>query len=185
MNLTKPSFIFSISFKENLLIPKRKDLLENKYGKRSSRITPFSLFVGPNGPFRSAGRIKWLVEVDNDVRHPIVLNARHIFVKMFLRHTHVKNHHQGIDYLQVKLQERYTILKLQTSLRSMESNCIFCRNFCAATIQPMLAVLPMERLAFQSPPFTNTDVAYFGPFYVTVPRTTEKRWGFVFTCLTT
>ena len=57
--------------------------------------------------------------------------------------------------------------------------------FRAATIQPIIADLPVEKLAYQSPPFTNTGVEYFGPFYVTVCRTTEKRWGFLFTCLTT
>ena len=55
----------------------------------------------------------------------------------------------------------------------------------AATIQPFIADLPVEILAYQSPPFTNSGDKYFGPFYVTVRRTTEKRWGFIFTCLTT
>ena len=163
----------------------RKDLLENKPVKRSSRIAPFSPFIGPNRLIRLAGRIKRLVEVDFDVKHPIVLDARHAFVKLFLRHNHVKHHHQGIDYLRAKVQERYTIIKLRSSLRLIKSNCVTCRKFRAATLQPIMADLPVERPAYQSPPFTNTGVDYVGPFYVTVRRTTEKRWGFIFTCLTT
>ena len=57
--------------------------------------------------------------------------------------------------------------------------------FRAATIQPIMADLPVERLAYQSPPFTKTEVDYLGPFYIAVRRTTKKRWGFLFTCLTT
>ena len=72
-----------------------------------------------------------------------------------------------------------------SSLCSIKSNCVTCRMFRAATIQPIMADLPVERLAYQSHSFTNTGVDYFGPFYVTVRRTTEKMWGFLFTCLST
>ena len=163
----------------------RKDLRENKSVKRSSRIAPFSPFIGPNRLIRSAGRIKRLVEIDFGVRHPIVLDARHTFVKLLLSHTPVKRHHQGINYLRAKVQERYTISKLGSSLRSIKFNCVTCKKFWAAIIQPIMADLPVERPACQSPPFTNTGIDYFGPLYVTVRRTTEKRWGFLFTCLTT
>ena len=153
--------------------------------RRGSRIAKFTPFIGPHGLIRSSGRLRRLVEIDFDTKHPTVLDARHTFVKLFLRHTHWKNHHQGIDYLRSKVQERYAILKLRSALRSIKSNCVLCRKFRAATIQPIMSDLPKERLAYQFPPFTNTVVDYFGPFYVTVRRTTEKRWGFLFTCLTT
>ena len=127
-----------------------------------------------------------MVEVDFDFKHPIVLDARHAFVKLFIRQNHFKHHHhQSIDYGRAKVQERYTILKLRSSLRSIKSNCVTCWKLRAATIQPFMADLPVERLAYQSPPFTNTGVDYFGPFYVTLRRTTEKMWGSLFKCLTT
>ena len=48
-----------------------------------------------------------------------------------------------------------------------------------------MADLIEERLAYQSTTFTNTGVDYFGPFKVTVRRNNERRWAFLFTCLTT
>ena len=83
------------------------------------------------------------------------------------------------------MQEHYTVLKLRSSLRSIKAHCLRCREFQAVTTQPIMSDLPKERLAYQSPPFTNTGVDYIGPFYVTVRRITEKKWGFLFACLTT
>ena len=49
----------------------------------------------------------------------------------------------------------------------------------------MMADLPSKRLAFQCLPLTNVGPDYFGPFLFTIHRSSEKRWGFLPTCLTT
>ena len=64
---------------EESLNAERKDLLVDKSVKRISRIVPFSPFIGPDDLIRSADGIKRLVEVDFDVKHPIVLDLRDVF----------------------------------------------------------------------------------------------------------
>ena len=83
------------------------------------------------------------------------------------------------------MQEHYTELKLRLSLRSIRAHCKRCRDFQAVTMQPIMSDLLKERLAFRSSPFMNTSFDKFEPFYVTVHRTTETKWGFLFTCITT
>ena len=49
----------------------------------------------------------------------------------------------------------------------------------------MMSDLPAERLGYRQPPFSNCGVDYSGPFHVNIRRSSEKRCGFLFTCLTT
>ena len=49
----------------------------------------------------------------------------------------------------------------------------------------MMSDLPAERLGYCPPPFSSCGVDYFGSFYVTIRRSSEKRWGFLLTCLAT
>ena len=49
----------------------------------------------------------------------------------------------------------------------------------------MMADLPLERLGCRQPPFANCEVDYFGPLQVATRRSSEKRWGLLFTSVTT
>ena len=70
-------------------------------------------------------------------------------------------------------------------MRKIKSHCVFCRKLRAQTKVPFMADLPTERLDYQSYPFINVGVDYFGPFEVKLLRRTMKRWCCLFTCLTT
>ena len=159
--------------------------------KKNSRIAQITRLLGPHGIIRSSSRLRQLVEIDFDSKHSIVLDACPNFFKLFQLHTHSKDHHQAINYWWSKVKERHTILKLRSSLRTIKSNCVLCVLcvlrvlFRESNIQPIMEHLLKERLEHQSPFFTNTGADFFRSFYVTVRRTTKKRWGFLFTCLTT
>ena len=133
---------------------------------------------------RATGRTKRLEVSNFDAKHPVILDSRHPVIRLFLEHLHQTHCHQGVDYLRALVQQQFAIVKLRTALRTVVSKCVTCRKRRADTINPMMADLPRERLAYREPPFTNTGIDYFGLFYVSVKRSTEKRWGFLFTCLT-
>ncbi|XP_066933480.1 uncharacterized protein [Clytia hemisphaerica] len=48
-----------------------------------------------------------------------------------------------------------------------------------------MANLPEDRITVSTPTFYHTGVDYFGPILVKVLRSRVKRWGCIFTCLTT
>ena len=163
----------------------KSNLLKSTPLSKSSKIVRFSPFIGPNGLLRASGRTRLLETATFDVKHPILLDARHPLVRLLLEHLHSQHCHQGVDYLRALVQQRFAVVKLRAVLRTIVSRCLTCRKRKAETLTPIMSDLPRERLAFKEPPFSNTGIDYFGPFFVSVKRSTEKRWGFLFTCLTT
>ena len=139
----------------------KTSLLKGSPLNSTSKILQFSPFIGPQGLLRATGRTKRLEVSNFDAKHPVLLDSRHPVIRLFLEHL------------------------LRAALRTVVSKCVTCRKRRADTINPIMADLPRERLASREPPFTNTGIDYFGPFYVSVKRSTEKRWSFLFTCLTT
>ena len=102
-----------------------------------------------------------------------------------LRDLHFEHNHEGVEYVRSVIQQKFWIIGLRNALRSIKSSCVFCRKLRAQNKTPLMADLPPERLDYQSYPFTNVGVDYFGPFEVKLLRRSMKRWCCLFTCLTT
>ena len=162
------------------------DLLAAK-GQKSGklRLLSYSPFVGPDNLLRSRSRLWRLSDVRYDTKHPVILDGKHPFVKLMLIHLHQMYHHLGFDYVRAQVGHKYIILKIRSILRTIRYQCIPCRKRDAVIVNPMMADLPKERLGYLEPPFSNCGVDYFGPFFVSIRRSSEKRWVFLFTCLTT
>ena len=166
------------SFSNDLLAAKKQ-----KSGKL--RLLSYSPFVGPDNLLRSQSRLRRLSDVRHDTKHPVILHGKHHFVKLMLKHLHQMYHHLGFDYVRAQVGPKYIILKIRSILRTIRYQFIPCRKRDTVIVNPMMADLPKERLGYLEPPFSNCGVDYFGPFFVSTRRSSEKRWVFLFTCLIT
>ena len=64
-------------------------------------------------------------------------------------------------------------------------NCFGCRRRNASAGEQRMANVPLECLIPDQPPFTFVGIDYFGPVLVKQKRSCVKRYGCIFTCLTT
>ena len=95
---------------------------------RISRIAKYSPFIGPAGILRSTGRISRLVKSDFDSKHPIILDARHVVVRLLVQPLYVRNFHQVLEYMRAVVNLKYVVLNLRWLLRNIENTCVACRK---------------------------------------------------------
>lgn len=74
---------------------------------------------------------------------------------------------------------------MKAVVKKVVNNCRLCIVRRARPVLPQMSSLPLCRVAIFMPPFSYTGLDYFGPYDVVIGRRHEKRWGALFTCLTT
>ena len=97
-------------------------------------------------------------------------------VNLILQDLRQEHNHEGVEYVRSAIQEEFWILGLRNASRSSTSQCVFRRKLPAQTNVPFMADLPTERFYYQSYPFINVGVEYFGPFEVKLLKRTMKCW---------
>ena len=143
----------------------KSNLLKSLPLSSKSKIAQFSPFIGSNGVVRASGRTKQLEVATFDVKHPIILDARHPLIKLLLEHLHTQHCHQGVDYLRALVQQRFAVVKLRTALRTIVSRCVVCRKRRAETLTPIMADpvkdLRSKNFRFQTLALTTSDPSLY------------------------
>ena len=119
-------------------------------------------------------------------KHPIILTYKHHVTDFIIKQCHENLGHMGQESVLPSFREAVWIVKGRSAVRRVLGRCMTCqrqRNACPG--EQFMADLLEVRVVAEKPPFAFVDVDYFGPVEVKQERSRVKRYGCLFTCLTT
>ena len=160
-----------------------QQLSEDKSVKRSSplrRLDPILV----DDVVRVGGRIS-RAKLPAATKHPAIIPKNSRLAWLIVMDTHRKLGHSGRNAILAEINQRVWIIGANPLIKRLVSKCAICRKYSAAQMKQKMANLPASRLQFDQPPFTNTGCDFFGPFEIKRGRSIVKRYGVIFTCLTT
>ena len=147
-------------------------------------LSKLDFFLDKEGIIRVGGRLKH-GNFPYASKHQIVLPAKHPAVGLLGSQYHNRHHHVGKEHLLSLLRQRYWVIGGRVMCKQIIKKCIVCQKMNAKPSCTKMANLPEDRISMSTPPFYHTGIDYFGPITVKVLRSRVKRWGCIFTCLST
>lgn len=121
-----------------------------------------------------------------EMKHPTVLPQNGPLTDLVIKYFHCHPAgHSGVNHTLSLLCQQYWIVNARVAIRRMLNDCLFCRRRGAKPGNQIMADLPPSRLKINEPPFSHTGVDYFGPIIIKHKRSEVKRYGCLFTCMTT
>ena len=183
-------YIQSVKFNTELWVLEHTEGDSNLAGKRgrvkvsgiskSSAIYRLDPFVD-NKLLRVGGRLS-KASIPEEAKHPVLLPYNNHVTTLIIRDIHERLGHAGRNHVLAALREKYWVIKANSAVRHVITNCVKCRRFRTPVAEQKMSDLPPDRVN-PAPPFTYCGVDYFGPFLIKEGRKELKRYGVLFTCL--
>ena len=120
-----------------------------------------------------------------ETRHPIIIPSKSQAAQKILLDLHLSQAHSGSEHILSVSREKYWIIHGRQTAKGICHSCISCRKRHSPLLGQKMADLPANRVEAGKPPFSYVGLDYFGPIYIKRARSTVKRYGCLFTCLTT
>ena len=141
-------------------------------------------FIAIDGIMQVSGRLD-KAPVGFEACHPIILARVSQITHLIISHFHVLTANGGIGLTMNSLFQRFWIMKATSAICRVITNCTHCRLRYAKPNQQLMASLPQDQLQVHSHLFAYCGVDYFGPLIICQKRSNIKRYGCLFTWLTT
>ena len=137
-----------------------------------------------NGILQVGGRLA-KSPVEESIKHPIILPSDHHVTTLIIHDIHQRTGHSGREHVLATCREAYWVVGGRRAIRRRLGLCITCKKRDAPVQQQQMADLPEDRVTPGAPPFSSIGIDMFGPILVKQGRARAKRYGCLFTCLTT
>ena len=161
-----------------------KEMLQQGENKRFKGTLFYKLdpFKDENGILRVGGRLKH-AQLPYELRHPVILPKESILVESIIMFYHQKVHHQGRSLTANELRQNgLWIIGGNRLISRVINQCVTCRKLRGTLCEQRMADLPTDRTA-ELPCFSFVGCDFFGPFEIKERRSSQKRYGCLFTCL--
>ncbi|XP_077974481.1 uncharacterized protein LOC120338155 [Styela clava] len=158
-------------------------LSNNQEIPKSSTLISLRPFL-KNDILRVGGRIKD-APISYDAKHPIVIPKDSLIASLMVDYIHRTTGHNGREYVLAEIRQNYWIVKGTSLVRKIINNCVLCRRKQRKPEYQEMSDLPVDRVTPDKPPFSYVALDCFGPFFIRQGRNDVKRYGVLFTCLTT
>ena len=93
--------------------------------------------------------------------HPIILTSSSHVISLLIKSAHVSLGHAGRQRVLSYFRESFWILKANSSVRKVLSECVTCRKLYATAEVQLMAILPKERLTPNESPFLHVGTDLF------------------------
>ena len=161
-NLKKAELILVRRSQNRSFHPELTHLKRTNTISPSSKLLPLTPFLDSEKTLRVGGRLAHSALTNNQV-HPIILDARDKFVKLYFVHMHLTLGHCGPSLLLCHTGLRYHILGAKRLAKTVCNRCTTCIKMSKATREQLMGQLPSDRVK-PCPPFYVTGIDYAGPF---------------------
>ena len=169
-------------FQEDIKVLAKETRGRESFAKVHSSISKLDPFIDKDGILRVGGRLKH-ADIPDQVKHPVILPKNSHITNLVVKCYHERINHQGKGMTLNEIRSRgFWIIGGSSVVGSTIASCVTCRKLRGAVLEQKMSDLPEDRLDCY-PPFTYCGVDYFGPFTIKEGRKVLKRYGILFTCM--